>query len=44
MFSKFMFAFLPYLSKLTYHNHLYDARMSGFRIEDQYENKFWKEP
>lgn len=35
---------MPYLGQMTYQFHVKEARDGGFRIMDQYHNKFWKEP
>ena len=35
---------MPYLSWFTYRFHVEKARDGGFRVEDVYMNKFWKEP
>jgi hypothetical protein len=43
VFSKFMFAIIPYLSKYTYQFHVEKARLAGFKVEDMYEQRFWKE-
>lgn len=42
-FSKFMFSILPYLCKFTFQFHQEKARLAGLRVEDMYEQKFWKE-
>ena len=34
----------PYLANMTYKFHVEGAREGGFRIEDVYYMKFWKEP
>lgn len=44
LFSKFMFGILPYWSKYTYQFHVEKARLAGLRVEDIYENKFFREP
>jgi len=35
---------MPYLAVATYNFHVERCREGGFRIEDIYELKFWKEP
>jgi hypothetical protein len=44
LYSKFAFAIIPYLSKYTLQFHQEKARLAGFKLEDVYDNKFWKEP
>lgn len=39
-----MFAIIPYLSKFTYQFHVEKARLAGLRVEDIYEQKFFREP
>ena len=35
---------MPYLASMTYKHHVQEARDGGFRIQDLYTLKFWKEP
>ena len=39
-----MFAIMPYLSKFTFQYHVKGAREAGIRVEDIYDQKFFREP
>ena len=42
--SVFTKAVWPYLSHFTYQYHVERARVAGLRVEDTYDNKFFREP
>jgi hypothetical protein len=40
----FLNGMMPYLSKFTYQFHAEKARLAGLRVEDTYDQKFFREP